>query len=64
MPLGELKGKLAALLENKTRPEDKIVEVKSAKDTPYSMWIRVTGLVEEAGGVVALQVEVEKDVVV
>ena len=62
--LTELKGKVAALLANKTRPEDKIVEVKSAKDTPYSMWIRVTGAIEEAGGVVTLQVEVEKDIVV
>jgi biopolymer transport protein ExbD len=62
--LTELKGKVAALLANKIRPEDKIVEVKSAKDTPYSMWIRVTGAIEEAGGVVTLQVEVEKDVVV
>ncbi len=64
VPLPQLKAKLAALLANKTRPEDKIVEVKSAKDTPYSMWIRVTGAIEEAGGVVALQVEVDKDVVV
>jgi biopolymer transport protein ExbD len=64
VPLPELRGKVAALLANKARPEDKIVEVKSAKDTPYSMWIRVTGAIEEAGGVVALQVEVEKDIVV
>ncbi len=64
VPLAQLKTKLVVLLANKTRPEDKIVEVKSAKDTPYSMWIRVTGAIEEAGGVVALQVEVDKDVVV
>ena len=62
--LAELRGKVAALLANKTRPEDKLIEVKSAKDTPYSMWIRVTGAIEEAGGVVTLQVEVEKDIVV
>ena len=64
VPVSELRAKLAALLANKTRPEDKIVEVKSAKDTPYSMWIKVTGAIEEAGGIVTLQVEVEKDVVV
>lgn len=64
VPLAELKAKVAALLANKTRPEDKIVEVKSAKDTPYSRWIRVTGAIEDAGGVVAIQVEVDKDVVV
>jgi biopolymer transport protein ExbD len=60
----ELKTKVAALLASKTKPEDKIVEVKSAKDTPYSMWIRVTGAIEEAGGVVTIQVDVEKDVIV
>ena len=64
VPLAELKNKVAVLLANKARPEDKIVEVKSAKDTPYSMWIRVTGAIEEAGGVVALQVEVDKEVIV
>lgn len=60
----ELRTQVAALLANKTKPEDKIVEVKSAKDTPYSVWIRVTGAIEEAGGVVTLQVDVEKDVIV
>ena len=64
VPLAELKGKIAALLANKARPEDKIVEVKSAKDTPYSQWIRVTGAIEDAGGLVAIQVEVDKDVIV
>jgi biopolymer transport protein ExbD len=62
--VSELRTKVAVLLANKARPEDKIVEVKSAKDTPYSMWIRVTGAIEEAGGIVTLQVEVEKDVIV
>ncbi len=64
VPLAELRAKLVALLANKTRPEDRIVEVKSAKDTPYSHWIRVTGAIEDAGGVVTIQVDVEKDVVV
>lgn len=64
VPVSELKAKVAALLASKTKPEDRIVEVKSAKDTPYSIWIRVTGAIEEAGGVVTIQVDVEKDVVV
>lgn len=64
VPVSELKAKVAAMLASKTKPEDRIVEVKSAKDTPYSMWIRVTGAIEEAGGVVTIQVDVEKDVVV
>ena len=64
VPVSELRAKVAALLANKTRPEDKIVEVKTAKDTPYHVWLKVTGAIEEAGGVVTLQVEVEKDVIV
>jgi biopolymer transport protein ExbD len=64
VPVSELRAKVAAALASKTKPEDRIVEVKSAKDTPYSMWIRVTGAIEEAGGVVTIQVDVEKDVVV
>lgn len=60
----ELKTKIAALLASKTKPEEKIVEVKSAKDTPYSHWIQVTGAIEEAGGIVTLQVEVDKEVIV
>lgn len=64
VPVSELKTKVAALLASKTKPEDRIVEVKSAKDTPYSTWIRVTGAIEDAGGVVTIQVDVEKDVVV
>jgi biopolymer transport protein ExbD len=64
VPLAELEKKVAVLLANKTRQEDRIVELKSAKDTPYSKWIQVTGAIEQAGGVVTLQVEVDKDVVV
>jgi biopolymer transport protein ExbD len=60
----ELRTQVAALLASKTKPEDKLVEVKSAKDTPYHVWIRVTGAIEEAGGVVTIQVDVEKDVIV
>jgi biopolymer transport protein ExbD len=60
----ELRTKVAALLANKARPEDKIVELKTAKDTPYYTWLQVTGAIEEAGGIVTIQVEVEKDVIV
>lgn len=58
--VAELRGKLVGLLGNKTRPEDRIVVVKSAKDTPYSHWIRVTGAVEQAGGQITLQLEEEQ----
>ena len=45
-----------------TRPEDRLVELKSAKDVPFHIWLKVTGAIEEAGGVVTIQVEVGKDV--
>ena len=36
--------------------------VKSDKDTTYGQWIRVTGEIERAGGVIVLQLEEEKEV--
>ena len=47
-------------LKNKNRPEDRVVVVRSAKNTPYHHWIRVTGLIERAGGTVTLQLEEEQ----
>lgn len=64
-PVGtpELRSRLANLLANKARSEDKIVIVKSSKDTPYHHWIKVTEEIEAAGGVITLQVEDERTVV-
>ncbi|MBM3982279.1 MAG: biopolymer transporter ExbD [Planctomycetes bacterium] len=64
VPLTELKGKLSALLAKKGKPEERIVEVKTAKDTPYAHWIKVTSAIEDAGGIVTLQVEVDREVIV
>jgi len=36
------------------------VVLKSRKDVPYERWINVTGLIEQAGGVVTLQLEEEQ----
>lgn len=62
VPDAEFVNKLKGLLANKAKPADRIVVVKSAKDVPYSQWIRVTGQIERAGGVITLQVEEEKEV--
>ena len=62
VPPAELVKKLKSLLAGKTRAEDRIVVVKSAKDTPYSQWIRATGQIEVAGGSITLQLEDEKEV--
>ena len=49
-------------LADKTREEDKIVAVKSRKEVPYSHWMDVTDIIEDAGGVITLQLEEEQTV--
>lgn len=53
---------LRRLLAAKTKPEDRIVVVKSSKDTPYDQWILYTGYIADAGGIVTLQLEEEQTV--
>jgi len=55
---------LQKLLQGKTRPEDKVVIVKSRKDTPYHRWVLITGQIEQAGGVITLQLEETREQVV
>ena len=55
---------IALKLADKTRDEDKIVAVKSRKEVPYSHWMQVTGIIEDAGGVITLQIEEEQTVIV
>jgi biopolymer transport protein ExbD len=63
-PLADLPGKLQPALAGKIRPEERMVVLKSSKDTPYQHWIRVTAMIEQAGGIVALQLEETQEVVV
>lgn len=62
-PPADFPARIRAVLAPKQRQEDRIVVVKSTKDTPYDHWIKVTGWIEEAGGVVTLQMEEERTVV-
>jgi len=62
IPLEEFFSKLEPLLASKKRPEDRMVVVKSATDTPYQRWIRVTGMIEQAGGLIAVQVEEGREI--
>ena len=57
-----LLSRMKGLLAGKSRPEDKVVVVKSEPDTPYSHWIFVTSVIEDAGGIVTLQLEEEREV--
>jgi biopolymer transport protein ExbD len=54
--------RMKALLAGKTQPDQKVVIVKSDADTPYNQWIYVTSVIEDAGGVVTLQLEEEREV--
>lgn len=60
--LPQLAGVLRSKFSGKTRPEDRIIVVKSQKDTPYRHWIDVTTRIEDAGGVITLQLEEERQV--
>ncbi len=62
--LTDLPGHLRRLLAARSRPEERVVVVKSAKDTPYQHWITVTALVEKAGGTITLQMSEDREVVV
>ncbi|MCZ2340912.1 MAG: biopolymer transporter ExbD [Bacteroidales bacterium] len=44
--------------------EDRIVVVRSTKDTPYERWITVTGMIESAGGVITLQLQEEQEILI
>ena len=58
----QIRPRLSSLLSARKRPEDKVVVVKTSKqkDTEYDFWIKVTGEIEAAGGVVTLQLEEER----
>ena len=62
LKLEEFRQRLAAALEAKTRQEDKVVVVKSAPKTPYDHWIRVSQAIDDAGGVITLELESERTI--
>ena len=51
---------LKPLLAGKQNPGDRVVMLKSKSDVSYERWIRFTGLIEKAGGIVTLQLEEEQ----
>jgi biopolymer transport protein ExbD len=54
--------RLRRLLAGKSHPEDRVVVVKSRPEVPYHHWIAVTSMVEEAGGIITIQREEEREV--
>ena len=62
LKLEEFRRRLATALQAKTRQEDKVVVVKSAPKTPYDHWIRVSQAIDDAGGVITLELESERTI--
>lgn len=60
----ELPQRLQRLLAGKTRPEDKVVVIKSKPDVPYDHWIAVTSLVQDLGASITIQREEERTIAV
>jgi len=56
--------RLDGLLAGKREPEDRVVMLKSKSEVSYERWIKFTGLIEKAGGIVTLQLEEEQEQVV
>lgn len=54
--------RLKPLLVDKPQPEDRVVIVKSRQDVPYHHWILATSMIEEAGGIITIQREEEREV--
>jgi biopolymer transport protein ExbD len=59
-PMNRVFTRLKALLAGKQAPDDRVVVVKSESDTQYSRWLTITSMIEDAGGVVTLQLEEER----
>ena len=55
---------LGRSLKGKVRQEDRVVIVQSKPDTPYSHWVIVTEMIEQAGGIVTIQTEEVQQMVV
>ena len=64
LQLPEFTQRLQSALQKKTRQADRVVVLKSAPNTPYPTWIRVSQVIEQAGGVLTLELESNKTITV
>ncbi|NIP92706.1 MAG: biopolymer transporter ExbD, partial [Akkermansiaceae bacterium] len=51
-------------LARKSREADKVVVVKSAPDTAYDQWIRVSQAIDDAGGILTLELASERTITI
>jgi biopolymer transport protein ExbD len=59
-----LPSRLKQLLTGKTRPEDRVVVIKSKPEVPYDHWIAITTLIQDLGASITIQREEERTVTV
>lgn len=62
MSIPQFDRQIRTILAGKRRPEEKVVVIKSRKDVAYSHWIDITSRIEDAGGIITLQMEEEREV--
>jgi biopolymer transport protein ExbD len=60
----EFGARIKVKLDAKRTQEEKIVVVKSGDDVEYAHWIAITSQIEDAGGIITLQLEEERTVTV
>ena len=63
-PLNEstFPARIASELSQRKREEDKVVILKSSPQTPYTRWIAVSQIIDQAGGLITLEVTEEKSI--
>ena len=64
LQLPEFTKRITAALAEKQRDADRIVVVKSAPDTPYPTWMKVSQAIDNAGGVLTLELEATRTITV
>lgn len=64
LQLPEFRRRISAALAAKTREVDKVVVVKSAPETPYDQWIRVSQAIDDAGGILTLELASERTITI
>ncbi|MHC4167501.1 MAG: biopolymer transporter ExbD, partial [Planctomycetota bacterium] len=62
VPSEELESRIRAGLRGRSRPDERVVVVKSKPDVPYKHWIDITTRIEDAGGIITLQIEEARQV--
>lgn len=56
--------RMGRLLKDKKRNAERVVVVKSDKQVEYQDWIRITEMIETAGGIITIQMEEVREVLV